>query len=154
LFILGFYIVIKRTLPTFFTKRAIGLYVLFLGLLLSTHILLFDRMPASVGDVSVMQTTWSNYVQFVKGSAGSNALSSGIIGVLLYGISHYLFRYLGTKIVVIFIFLLSIIILTNVSCRDWMTKIRALIQNKWSEWQENQQSKKQQSPSETENVTE
>src|SRR5699024_1672796 len=154
LFILGFYIVIKRTLPTFFTKRAIGLYVLFLGLLLSTHILLFDRMPASVGDVSVMQTTWSNYVQFVKGNAGSNVLGGGMIGALFYAISHYLFSSLGSKVVVIFIFLLSILILTNVSFGDWMTRIRAFIQNKWSQWQEKQQSKKQQSASETENVTE
>src|SRR5699024_12203969 len=103
LFIFGFYIVIKRTLPTFFTKRAIGLYVLFLGLLLSTHILPFERMPASVGDVSVMQTTGSNYVQFVKENAGSNELGAEMIGALFYAISHYLLSSLDSKVVVIII---------------------------------------------------
>lgn len=144
LFILGFYILLKRTLPPFYTKRATGLYILFLGLLLSTHILLFDRVTASVGDVSIVQTTWSHYLQFVKGEAGSNVLGGGMIGALIYAVSHYLFSSIGSKILVVFIFLISILFLTNVSFGEWMTKIRAFLQNKWSQWQEGRQTKKQQ----------
>lgn len=144
LFILGFYILLKRTLPPFYTKRATGLYILFLGLLLSTHILFFDRVTASVGDVSIVQTTWSHYLQFVKGEAGSNVLGGGMIGALIYAVSHYLFSSIGSKILVVFIFLISILFLTNVSFGEWMTKIRAFLQNKWSQWQEGRQTKKQQ----------
>jgi len=144
LFILGFYILLKRTLPPFFTKRATGLYILFLGLLLSTHILLFDRITPFVGDVSIVQMSWSHYVEFVKGEAGSNVLGGGMIGALIYAVSHYLFSSIGSKILVVFIFLISILFLTNVSFGEWMTKIRAFLQDKWSQWQEGHQTKKQQ----------
>src|SRR5690625_2072197 len=64
LLIIGLYLVIKRKLPRFLTKRATGFIILFFGVLLLTHIQTFERLLINATDTSILKMTWSHFVSF------------------------------------------------------------------------------------------
>src|SRR5690625_2325521 len=61
LFIIGITLVIKRKFPTFFTKRKVGFIILFLGVLLFTHILTFEKLLINPSEQSIIKATWSHF---------------------------------------------------------------------------------------------
>src|SRR5690625_2399949 len=102
LFIIGVYLVIKRQLPRFFTKRKVGFIIIFLGILLFTHILTFERLLIDVAHTSIVKQSWQHIVAYVRHTGVSSQLGGGMVGAILLASTYYLFSFVGAKIVAVF----------------------------------------------------
>src|SRR5690625_4557908 len=80
LLIIGLYLVVKRKLPRFITKRAIGFIILFLSVLLLTHIQTFESLLIDVADTSILKMTWSHFVSFTQDQAVAKQLGGEMSG--------------------------------------------------------------------------
>src|SRR5690625_3527411 len=152
LLIIGIYLVIKRKLPRFITKRATGFIILFLGVLLLTHIQTFESLLIDVADTSILKMTWSHFVSFTQDQGVAKQLGGGMIGGILFAASYYLFSAAGAKIVSVFSMLIGILFFTNFSIGNSYAKIKQISKNLHKKIQTNRQNaqkkkaKKVQSP--------
>lgn len=149
LFIIGITLVIKRKFPTFFTKRKVGFIILFLGVLLFTHILTFEKLLINPSEQSIIKATWSHFMSFINGQGVSNQLGGGFIGGLLYTLNHYLFSTAGSKIVAVFSMFIGITFMTNLSlgnfymkCKQWSGKLIHRFSERRKRWKEQKESEK------------
>src|SRR5699024_2196382 len=124
LLMIGITLVIKRRFPVFFTKRKVGFFIFFLGILLFTHITTFDRLLINPAEQSIMKSTLDHFTAYFNNQGVSNQLGGGLIGGLLFTISHYLFSTVGAKIVAVFSVLIGIIFMTNLSIGNLYIKGR------------------------------
>src|SRR5699024_10554011 len=54
LLVIGIILVIKRQIPSFFTKRMVGFIILFAAVLLYTHIQTFERLLINTEETSII----------------------------------------------------------------------------------------------------
>src|SRR5690625_617023 len=127
LLIIGVYLVIKRKLPKFLTKRATGFIILFFGILLLTHIQTFETLLIHASDTSILKMTWSHFVSFTQGQGVTKQLGGGMIGGVLFATSYYLFSAAGAKIVAVFSMVIGILFFTNFSIGNGYVKIKQLL---------------------------
>jgi S-DNA-T family DNA segregation ATPase FtsK/SpoIIIE len=110
--------IIDRKAPNFFTARMIGLYVLFLAVLIWAHLGYIENNTAAI---DVFEKTINNLVgAFRAGSSNVNA-GGGIIGALFGLICNSLFAE-GSYVVIFALALFGVIMLFNISLAD-MVKI-------------------------------
>ncbi|PAV30057.1 cell division protein FtsK [Virgibacillus profundi] len=137
LLITGILLVVKRRYPNFFNKKLIGFYILFIGVLLLTHIQTFERLLGS-GDVSIIGTTWDNFFMFIEGQGTAGQLGGGMVGALLFTFCYYLFSLAGAKIVAVFSIIIGLIFMTEFSIGDLFSKIgkkmKVFIKNVQEKW--------------------
>lgn len=129
LLVVGVYLVIKRKQPTIFTKRTIGLGIAFLGILLFTHINMFEKLYLQSADISIMKQSWHQFISYVKGIGVSSQLGGGMIGALLFTLINFLFSFAGAKIVAVFAILIGLLFTTNYSM-EYIVKEISLIATK------------------------
>ena len=120
--VLGFYMLIKRKLPNFFSAKYIGIYLLLIVILVLSH-LTFVKEVENPSDI--FSETMNHYMERVASIGSNNALSSsgqtsiviggGIIGAVFALGSSALFGLNGTYIVLGFVALFGIILLFNVN---------------------------------------
>ncbi|MYL42194.1 FtsK/SpoIIIE family DNA translocase [Virgibacillus salexigens] len=122
LLITGFILVVKRRFPDFANKKLIGFYIVFAGILLLTHIQMFDEAIATNSNLSIIGTTWENYSEFLSSQLTSGYLGGGMVGALLLTFSYYLFSLAGAKIVAVFSIGIGIIFMTELSVGDIFSK--------------------------------
>src|SRR5690625_880445 len=120
--IIGLFLLIKRRLPNFYDKKFIGLYIFLLGLLLLTHIQLFERL--AIENMSILKFTW----QQIKQAETATLFGGGIIGGLLLACCYYLFSLIGTKIIAVFSMLIGIAFIANISLGDLFVKVGQFFQ--------------------------
>ncbi|HLS20358.1 MAG TPA: DNA translocase FtsK [Bacillota bacterium] len=113
----GLFLLIKRRLPNFYDKKFIGILIFILGLLLLTHIQLFERLV--VEDVSILKFTWHQ----LTNAETISQFGGGIIGGMLLACCYYLFSLVGTKIVAVFSMLIGIAFIANASLGEMFIKI-------------------------------
>src|SRR5699024_10312049 len=94
-----------------------------LGLLLLTHIQLFERL--AIENMSILKFTW----QQIKQAETAALFGGGIIGGLLLACCYYLFSLIGTKIIAVFSMLIGIAFIANVSLGDIFVKIGKFLQS-------------------------
>ncbi|WP_217585552.1 FtsK/SpoIIIE family DNA translocase [Lentibacillus saliphilus] len=123
LLILGISLLVKRRYPDFKHKRMIGFYIIFLGILLFTHIQTFERLIMVSEDTSIINATWQHFIAFVQGEGTSAQTGGGMIGALLFAFCYYLFSFVGAKIVSVFTIIVGIIFLTEFSLGDFFKKL-------------------------------
>ncbi|MFB1049516.1 DNA translocase FtsK [Paraliobacillus sp. JSM ZJ581] len=109
----GLYLMIKRQLPTLLNRRLIGIMIVFLSLLLVTHIEKFESAVAQ--NASVLQLTWSHYVSYLNGEMPASSLGGGLIGGILFAFTYVLFSATGAQIVAFFSFLIGVVFITDFS---------------------------------------
>ena len=81
--ILGFSMLFKRKLPNFFSQRLIGLYVLFIIILVLGH---FQILKNNQNFSSLMQITYNNYMNRIDTINVSDSLfSSGTSSIVIGG---------------------------------------------------------------------
>src|SRR5699024_7447367 len=80
LFIIGIILVVKRKMPILFTKRMIGFLILFLGVLLFTHIQTFEKLRIDPNEISIMKASWQHFTAYMNGNGVSSQLGGGIVG--------------------------------------------------------------------------
>lgn len=115
IFCLGCYMVYKRELPNFFTGRLLGVYFLFIGLLVLEHT---TYVKAHSKDVLVVfQVTIDNLVanfQHIMNDTTLTLKGAGVIGALFSVVFYKLFALEGTYIVSIILLVISLALLTGV----------------------------------------
>lgn len=142
LLIIGIILVIKRNFPSFFTKRVVGFVILFLGILLFTHIQTFEKLLIDTTEISIIKATWNHFIAFVNGQGVSSQLGGGMIGGVLYTANSYLFSSAGAKIVAVFSILIGLIFMTNLSIGNFYLNMRKKLAEKWKQSKEKRENKK------------
>ena len=120
--ILGFYMLIKRKLPNFFSQKYIGFYLILIVILVMSHLTFISTNEKAT---DIFQATMNNYMERVASIGSNNALSSsgqtsiviggGIVGACFSFCSAALFGLNGTYIILAFVFLFGIILFFNVN---------------------------------------
>lgn len=120
--VIGFYMLIKRKLPNFFSARYMGLYLLLIVVLVLSHLTFVKDVE---NPSSIFEATLNNYMSRVASIGNNNALTSsgqtsiviggGIIGAVFAFGSDALFGLNGTYIVLAFVALFGIVLLFNVN---------------------------------------
>jgi len=109
---LGFYLVVKRKWPNFFTSKKIGFYALCLGFLVLSHI---SYVSANEGDVLiVIKDTIDNLLMNFSNTLKAQPLTlkgAGVIGAIFSILFYTLFAMEGTYIVAgLFIFVGTVLL--------------------------------------------
>ena len=120
--VIGFYMLIKRKLPNFFSARYIGLYLFLIVILVLSHLTFIED---ATDPASIFENTINNYMSRVASIGYNNALTSsgqtsiviggGILGAAFAFSCDALFGLNGTYIVVAFIALFGVILFFNVN---------------------------------------
>lgn len=120
LFALGIYLMIKRTWPSFFQIRLIGLYIVFASILLFTHVQVYESIMSENIEPSILKSTWSHFSEYVNGDMEARYLGGGMFGASLFAFSYYLFSPAGSKIVSIFGILIGLLFITQISLGKYL----------------------------------
>ena len=114
LFIIGIYMAIKREMPEFWNTKMIGLYLIFISILLFSHLNYVNELGGS--GVDIFKETIDNFMLSLKSADAIDG--GGIIGATF---SFVFFKLLGSDgafIVTCAMVLFGIILLFNVSLVD------------------------------------
>ncbi|GAA4059706.1 DNA translocase FtsK [Amphibacillus indicireducens] len=114
LLVIGIYLMIKRKMPKIVTRRTLGLFIVFIGILLISHIDQYNHY-LSVEGSSIIRTTWRNYLDFIKGTSSASLLGGGMIGALLYAFTYVLFSTTGAIFLAVFMLLNGTVFLLDLS---------------------------------------
>ncbi|WP_226034890.1 FtsK/SpoIIIE family DNA translocase [Aquibacillus saliphilus] len=144
---IGLYLMIKRKIPFLLHKKLIGLYLIFLGILLFTHIQSFESIITNSLNPSIIKTSASFFFDYVNGTVPSTNLGGGMVGALLFAFCYYLFSSAGAHIVSIFSIIIGGLFLTEFSIGDFIEKVWKKIhfftEEQLNQWQERKDIKKQ-----------
>ncbi len=131
---LGFYMLIKRSLPKFFSQKLVGLYILIAIVLTASHFGFIEKCP---GPGDLFQTTIDKYMERISTIGTNTALftsgdtsieiGGGVIGALLSIGFSSLFGLSGTKIVCIILLIFSCILLFNITLLDTINKLKSFL---------------------------
>ncbi|MCM3237663.1 DNA translocase FtsK [Heyndrickxia oleronia] len=154
---LAVYLMIKRDWPYFFGRRLCGIYIFLISLLLLSHVKLFELLSreGTVKNPSVIQSTWELFWREVKGDTSSPDMGGGIIGAILFAVSHFLFDSLGTKILCMVLIVIGFILITGKSIGTVFEKLgvrlKEFVSHQWEmskndlkEWKIDRKEKKEQ----------
>ena len=135
--ILGFSMLFKRKLPNFFSQRLIGLYVLFIIILVLGH---FQILKNNQNFSSLMQITYNNYMNRIdtinvsdslfSSGTSSIVIGGGFIGAIFAGLLNICFGLTGTKIVLVILGLFAFILIFNITLADILNKFKPLFKRK------------------------
>ena len=121
----GFYMLVKRENPKYFSSRMIGIYIFLIGLLslahlnyLDTNCSFFDTMKSTIDEVIKCINT---KVSFAGG---------GVIGAFFISIFYYLLGKMGSIIVISVLMLIGVILVSDLSISDAISKIREKLKRK------------------------
>ncbi|WP_407271521.1 DNA translocase FtsK [Radiobacillus sp. PE A8.2] len=128
---IGIYLIIKRQIPYLFNKRIVGFYIIFLAILLITHIQTYEVLLADSFQTSILRETASHIMAYVQNTESSANLGGGIIGALLLTFSYFLFSVKGAQILAFFSLLIGAIFITEISIGDLLVKLWGSSQNHW-----------------------
>ena len=121
LFILGMYMVIKREKPKFFNSHLLGIYIVFVGILVYSHL---SYVSLNSGDIAetfkaTASDLMNNFNAIMDGN-NFNPSGGGILGCLFSTIFNKLFDLSGTKIVSIVLIVTGVGLFTGVSIFDFI----------------------------------
>ena len=110
MFVCGIYMMVKRELPNFWTSRLIGLYLIFLSILLFSHL----SYVTSLSDgIDIFKETLDNFMISLKSIDSVDG--GGMIGALFSFIFVKLLTVRGAQVVSASLIVFGIILLFNVS---------------------------------------
>ncbi|TLS37386.1 DNA translocase FtsK [Pseudalkalibacillus caeni] len=123
--VLSFYLMFKRAWPPFWTRRLAGFYLLFLAVLLLSHVGLFENLSrqGEWENPSVIKNTYELFMLQASGEIASNDLGGGMIGALAFSFCYVLFDSVGTQLIAIFLIIISFILITGKSLNDVLYKL-------------------------------
>ena len=119
----GGYMMVKRDKPDFFTSNLIGLYILFLGILILSHTEYIKQLDTSGASFDVLKETINNVMGFV--SNNQTIQGGGIIGGIFAVLGVKLLTLEGTEVVCIALIICGTIMFTGVSIYDAVNAIKA-----------------------------
>ena len=114
LFLVGGYMTLKREMPNFFSIRMIGLYLIFISILLWSH--LNYVLELDINGMEIFKATIDNFMISLK--VVSNIDGGGIIGAFFSWSFVKLLSVQGAQIVSIALIIFGIVMLFNISIVD------------------------------------
>lgn len=143
---IGIYLLIKRKLPNLYTRKIIGLFIIFFGILLFTHIQSYQSIiETRQENISIIRETFSNYLGYVNGNVDAVYLGGGMIGALLFAFSYILFSETGARIVAIFAVIIGLLFVTNFSLGTFLEKrwgqTKKSLSEKMKNWKQSRREK-------------
>ena len=149
---LSIYYIWVRKQPRFFTRRLVGFYILFLAMLLLSHVKLFEALTDNNQwhNASVLRNTWELYHEYLLGNIAVGYLGGGMIGAISFAFFYVLFAAKGAMFMALCLILISIILITGKSLRDTVGKLmthlghlsRSARENAMDKWQESRESRR------------
>ncbi|MCP8616465.1 DNA translocase FtsK [Salirhabdus salicampi] len=133
LFALGFYLMIKRQWPKFFTHKLIGFYIIFTSILLFTHVEVYDPLMNKAVDPSILKATFNHFQGYLAGDVAYSFLGGGLSGASLFAFTYYLFSPAGAKILSVFGVLVGLLFLTDISFGDLLKSIFKKLERQYEE---------------------
>ena len=131
--ILGSYMLFKRKLPKFISSRLLGLYVVFIVILVASH---FGFIEHAKSSKDIFKITIDNFMERISSINGKTALftsgttsieiGGGIIGAFFAFLLSSLFGLGGTKVVLIVLLLFGLILLFDITFADVLEKLKAI----------------------------
>ena len=113
----GIYMIIKRENPNFLTSNLIGLYILFLGILVLSHTEYINELSTKGIEANkIITETINNLMGFVKHT--ETIQGGGMIGAIFAIIGYKLLTIEGTKVVCFALIICGFIMFTGVSIYD------------------------------------
>ncbi|WP_273716688.1 DNA translocase FtsK [Alkalihalobacillus pseudalcaliphilus] len=154
---IALYIIFKREKPVLWSRRIAGIYVLMSSFALFSHIGLFRNLGFREGfaDQSVIRNTVRLFMMEIRGeSPGSQDLGGGMVGSIIYALSHFLFADTGSYFLCFVLFIVGLILITGKSFTEMVSNsmrksyvyLADTFQNFWKEgkaWKEQTQEKLQ-----------
>ncbi|WP_100373148.1 FtsK/SpoIIIE family DNA translocase [Bacillus sp. FJAT-45037] len=125
LLVTALYIMIKRKMPHFWSRRMAGFYVMVLSLTLFSHVGLFHHLNNREGfqDQSVIRNTWNLFWMEMRGEVPPTDLGGGMVGSIAFAISHFLFAEAGTYFLCFILFVVGMILLTGRSLSELVGRL-------------------------------
>ncbi|UOE92786.1 DNA translocase FtsK [Alkalihalobacillus sp. LMS39] len=119
-FVTALYTMIKRKLPSFVSRRLVGLYLFIFSFLLLSHLRLFENLAGQEGfqDRSVLRNTWNLYWLQLHNEAPIDDFGGGMIGALGFALSHFLFDSIGTFLISFFCMVVAFLLITGKSLSE------------------------------------
>ncbi len=121
LIVTGIYMIIKREKPEFFTSKLIGLYIIFIGILVLSHIKYIEN-PDLIG-FQIIEETVNNFMS----TTNRVNIGGGMIGAIFSALFTWLFSIKGTRIVTWGLIVCGIIMFTGMSIVDAVKSIASKI---------------------------
>jgi S-DNA-T family DNA segregation ATPase FtsK/SpoIIIE len=135
--ILGAHMLFKRKLPKFISSRLLGLYVVFIVILVASH---FGFIEHAKSSKDIFSATIDNFMDRISSINGKTALftsgttsieiGGGIIGALFSFLLSGLFGVNGTKVVLIVLLIFGLILLFDITFADVLEKLKSLFKKK------------------------
>ena len=129
---LGVYMLIKRSLPKFWSQRLVGLYILIIVVLVASH---FEFIKECQGAKDIFQTTIDRYMDRIATIGANTALftsgdtlieiGGGVIGAIFSIAFSSLFGLTGTKIVAVILTVFALVLIFNITLADIVNKIKS-----------------------------
>lgn len=119
----GLYLLLKGTEPPFKNQRLIGLFILYLGILLWLHALLFADVMKP--ETSVISATYRFFKVDVSNSELTQPLGGGMIGSLLYAASYFLGAQWGSYLSAFVLCIVGIFFIFQLSFKEALNLIRS-----------------------------
>lgn len=112
--VVGIYLMIKRKMPKLYSRRTLGLLIIFIAVLLISHIDQYNQF-SSAENGSIIRLSWQNYREFLNGTESAMALGGGMIGAILYAFTYFLFSTTGAVFLAVFMFIIGMIFVIDLS---------------------------------------
>ncbi|MDQ0350681.1 S-DNA-T family DNA segregation ATPase FtsK/SpoIIIE [Alkalibacillus filiformis] len=151
MFVLGLYLLVKRTWPTFTSMKWIGFYVLVGSIILYTHVQAFETVVATNSDQSIFTLTWDFFDAYQNGIVTYEEIGAGMTGALLFFLSFYLLSSAGAKVLALFALIIGIMLLSEKSLTDVINQVYTYFKTKFDHWKaqrEKSKEEKQKEPKE------
>ena len=141
--ILGIYMLYKRKMPKFTSGKLIGLYLIFIIILVASHFE-FLNLVDSPGDI--FSETYNNFMERISSITANNALETsgttsvviggGFIGATFITLLYSLFGKTGSIVILVILGIFAAVLTFNVNLSNIFSKIFGIFKHKKKEKKE------------------
>ena len=132
----GFYMIIGRKKPKFFSSKYIGFYILLIVILVLSHYTFIQEHNALKAVIEATKENYMARIATVSGTGpilssgqGSISIGGGFIGAFFAGLFVQLFSLIGTIIVISVMAIVGAILLFNINLSELIDNIKEFIAN-------------------------
>ena len=130
LIILGIYMLYKRKMPKFFTQKLVGIYILFIIVLIISH---FQFLNVLNSPKDILGATYNNFMERISSINATNALETsgtttisiggGFIGAIFITLLYSLFGKTGTVVLLVILGIFASVLTFNINLSVIFSKI-------------------------------
>jgi S-DNA-T family DNA segregation ATPase FtsK/SpoIIIE len=127
--VLGVAVMIKRGWPSFWNIRLLGVYILFISILMMNHLSLAGQFSGEgkFNDLSVVSITWDLLIKD-RTSEVPTDIGGGMLGAITYASFAFLFGGWGIRVIITAMILIGFLFITGMSYVQLIEKVYSLFQ--------------------------